>query len=340
MWVFGVVVVGVVEGWAGAAAAAGAEPLLVVVEAAPEVDADAGEIRRAVSAELNVSAIGPLASAREGAERVLIVGVDRTRIVVALRDRSASPVVRVIPSPAEQAARVRAVAWLAGNLVRDQVSGIVAAASNTKSLLADMPSLAQPDAHDPAPATGAPPEPVQPPAFEAPAATLAAGPALGPPDPPRWSFSVEAGPVTGFYSKWERKWTPYRALGMLWRVDARHLAADRGFFVGGSLEGVNGGSSGEMAGVSGICGWVRRHGPWAFETSVGAGLDAVRTQSVLTDGTVSPSMDVGATGVAAVALARAVGDAAAVFLRVGGHLSTVDESDWFVSTTVGVSYGL
>ncbi|HVT07782.1 MAG TPA: hypothetical protein VHO67_09995 [Polyangia bacterium] len=344
----------VVAGWAAVAAAA-AEPLLVVVEAAPEVDADAGEIRRAVSAELNVPAIGPLASAGEGAERALIVGVDRTRIAVALRDRSASPVVRVIPSPAERAARVRAVAWLAGNLVRDQVSEIVAGASDTKSLLADMPSLAQPDAHDAAPEIGAPLERVQPPAFEAPAATLAAAPALGPPEPPRWSFSVEAGPVTGFYSVWERKWTPYRSLGTLWRVDGRRFSADRRFFVGGSLEGVTGSPDSEVAGAAGLCGWVRRRGPWAFETIVGAGLDVARREWLLMETatatspapgafvssmTVTHSLAGGAYGTAAVALSRAIGAAGALFLRVGAHVSTVDESDLFVSTTLGVSYGL
>lgn len=140
VWVFAAAVLGLIQGRAAAAE----EPLLVVVEAAPEVDADAGEIRRAVSGELGLETVAPAMPAAELAERALIVGVERTRIAVALRGRYEPPVVRVIPSPAEHGARVRAIAWLAGNLVRDQVSGIVASAGDTNSALANLPVLAAP----------------------------------------------------------------------------------------------------------------------------------------------------------------------------------------------------
>ena len=192
-WVFAVGATAVMAGRLPAAVAAD-EPLLVVVDASPQVSADAAEIRRAIGAELGLMAVSSTAAASETADRAIIVGVDRKRIAVALRARYAPPVVRWIPSPAEYTARVRAIAWLAGNLVRDQVSGIVAVPTETASPLASMPALDPPTPAPTSPEPVQPRPPTEPPALQAAAIVSAALPAP-PPASPRWFLAIEAGPA-------------------------------------------------------------------------------------------------------------------------------------------------
>ncbi len=82
---------------AGTARAAG-DPLLVVVEAPPALDADAGEIRRAIGSELHAETIAPLKAPGEPPERALIVALDHQRIAVSLRRPDAAPIARAIPA--------------------------------------------------------------------------------------------------------------------------------------------------------------------------------------------------------------------------------------------------
>ena len=99
--------------------------LLVVVEAPPALEADAAEIRRAIGAELHARTIAPMSTPAEAPGRALIVALDRDRIAMSLRASDGTSVVRVIPAPVERGARLRAIAWLAGNLARDESSELV-----------------------------------------------------------------------------------------------------------------------------------------------------------------------------------------------------------------------
>ncbi len=121
-------------------------PLLVVVEAPPALDADAAEIRRAIGTELRSQTIAPMKRGGEPPERALIVAFDRDRIAMSLRTNDGAPIVRDIPAPADPTARLRAIAWLAGNLARDQVTPLVAEAPIDMTPLATIPAIAPPPA--------------------------------------------------------------------------------------------------------------------------------------------------------------------------------------------------
>ena len=133
----------------GRGARASDAPLLVVVEAPPALDADAAEIRRVIGGELRSPTVAPTQNASEVGDRTLIIALERDRMTMSLHTNDASPVVRAIRLPAERDARLRAIAWLAGNLVRDQVSPI----------LSEAPPEPPPDARLAAPVVAADPHP-------------------------------------------------------------------------------------------------------------------------------------------------------------------------------------
>ena len=85
----------------------------------PALDADAAEIRRAIGTELHARTVAPMSTPAEVPGRALIVALDRERIAMSLRANDGTSVARIIPAPVERAARLRAIAWLAGNLARD-----------------------------------------------------------------------------------------------------------------------------------------------------------------------------------------------------------------------------
>ena len=288
VWAVGMAVTAVVAG-SPAAAAAAEKPVLVVVEGALGGDDDPAEIRRAIAAELHQPAVAPVAAESEAAERALIVGVERHRVAVALRAPDAAPVLRVIPAPADHAARVRAITWLAGNLARDQVSGIVTDTPPTASGLAEMPALAPTTPGNTAIEPAAPHPKTEPPPYEPPAGTVFAGAAPAALERPRWVLSLEAGPVVGIGGT-ALNFSPL-SLATLWRVELRHFSADHLFFIGVSAEGTAGSNFGlsaytipyqpETFGAAGLCGWVRRRERWAAEATLGMGVDIGPSASAL-----------------------------------------------------------
>ena len=127
VWVGVVTLVGV--GIAPVARAADERPLLVVVEVGAGVGQDPAEVRRAIGGELHRAVVAPTDAAAAGAGDLLLVVVNRDRIALALHERSDERVARSIPSPADTAARLRAVGWLAGKIARDQVTPLLATPS-------------------------------------------------------------------------------------------------------------------------------------------------------------------------------------------------------------------
>ena len=123
-WIAAVGVLGAALVVGGSAAGAG-DPLLVVVEAQPGSGVDAGEVRRRIATELGQPVVSPRDLTATAASNVLIVAIDKSAIRVSLREGALTRVSRVIPDTAEGSARLRAIAWLAGNLARDQVSPIL-----------------------------------------------------------------------------------------------------------------------------------------------------------------------------------------------------------------------
>src|SRR5690242_20524063 len=176
------VVIGVALALRGVPAQAAGDPLLVVVEAPPALELDAGEVRRAIGAELREPTRAPTKLAGDPAERLLIVAVEHERITMSLRDSGGDAIARAISTPPEPAARLRAIRWLAGNLARDQVSALVAQPPDTP---------APPPPEPPRP----PPRVVEPPRFEAPPATVTARPEPAKPATAAWTLAAAAGPA-------------------------------------------------------------------------------------------------------------------------------------------------
>ncbi len=344
----------------GRPAHAAEEPLLVVVEAPPALDADAAEIRRAIGTELKVPTSAPMRATGEPAGRALIVALDHDRIAMSLRSVDGAPIGRIIPAPTDPAARLRAIAWLAGNLARDQVTPIVAEAP------LDMPSLATILPAPPVtPATEPPPLAEVTPAAPSPGSLSEISTISTRAQETKsftghfWTIGVADGPTTNFPlcgqpSGWPTPCAPFFQSGTAWRLELQRRSRIDGFFQGAALEGTAGsGFAPQLIGTSAFVGSSRRHGRWSLESTIGVGLEL---SNACCGASVVTSMQTTANGFAstvttgdtlrpalfadgAVALAHPIAESLDAVLRIGAHLST-DVSDWFLSATLGLRYNL
>jgi hypothetical protein len=206
-WVLGLILVGVSMAGAPARANAGAarspgSPLLVIVETGPGAGCDAEAVRKAIAAELGseVAALAstPVVALAGPRADVLVVAIDRDRIVVTWRGRGDHDLTRSAAAPAERAARLLVLALLAGNVARDQGAS---------------PTLPEALA-----APGAPAAPTSHPALAAPAPsatrteeslTLVRAEGLAPPSEfPGWTLSLGVGAATTFRGPYTTAQTP------------------------------------------------------------------------------------------------------------------------------------
>jgi hypothetical protein len=200
---FGVLVTAVLVSRGALAADPALDPPLMV---AAEIDAglgvDARAVREAIGAELHRTITAPAAGPDADLRDVLLVSMSRERTVVSFRARTDEAAARAIRTPADRAARLHAVAWLAGNLARDQVSPLVMVAA----LESAPPSDAATEAPAPPPAattappdvrTAAPPPIAASPSHVAPAPstvlTRRSEDAPAPLAAPTWIFSLAGG---------------------------------------------------------------------------------------------------------------------------------------------------
>jgi hypothetical protein len=343
----------------GPVARAAEAPLLVVVEAPSSLDADAAEIRRAIGSELGTETIAPLKTPADPPERVLIVALDRERIAMSLRTNDAAPIVRTIPAPSEHAARLRAIAWLAGNLARDQVN----------PLLATLPDAPPAPAASTATNTSPPSPPAsqsfEPPPFEPTVGTVAAHFDPTPPRRSPWTLGAAAGPAISLYETVHSlrqsifgSWNASSAEGevansatTVWRVELRRRADGSHLFTGLALEGssINYNSIDfEIIGAAGFVGSARQLGRWSMETTLGAGIDlgeqAIQTGTYSAgtgftsaiSGAIRPSLYATARLTAAHPLFESV----AVLLSIDAHVSVIDEFDNYLASMLGLRYNL
>jgi hypothetical protein len=272
----------VMLGAGGAARGAPADqaPLLVIVEPGSGADLTAADARRAIGAELARPLVAPSDATAADTPEILLVAVGGSEIRMSLRGGPTGPVSRAIPAPAERAARLRALAWLAGNVARDQASQFVAA-----ELAPPAPSApAAPPTPPPTPVSPAPEPPptapVEPPAF-VPAATVAARPVEAPAGS-SWAVGVLAGPTASLLYG-----APYavhasgspQIYGFNYQLEALHRGAAGSPIFGAVLEG--GAGFGDdprihVLGVAALAGvrWQRRR--WSIEATVGASVEGVR----------------------------------------------------------------
>jgi hypothetical protein len=355
---------GIFVALAGRPARAADGPLLVVVEAPPALDADASEIRRAIGAELRSETIAPMKTSAASPGRALIVALDRERIAMSLRAGDATPIARSIPAPPEHAARLRAIAWLAGNLARDQVTPILADAANLPSTPNATEPLGTsasrgPDDTTPSPAHRSMNEPPQ---FEAPAATVAAHVDPERAQPTAWTIGAATGPAISLYEtghvlrqsifgSWGANSVGqiFDDIATIWRIDLRHRTNGSRLFTGLALEGSAGdGSQSEIIGAMGLVGSAIRLGGWSLEGSLGVGLDlserpgpveivaSGNTTTVFQDSPLRPSQ----FAAGSLAVSHAIVDSVDLALSLDAHVSTTDEFDGYLATMIGLRYRL
>jgi hypothetical protein len=367
---------GMLTALTGGSARAVDGPLLVVVEAPPALDADAAEIRRAIGTELHSRTVAPMKTPTETSDRALIVALDRDRIAMSLRTSDAAPVARSIPAPPERAARLRAIAWLAGNLARDQVTPILAEAPIEMPSLATLPPPATTSATtEPPPLPSLPssgyPVSESPPAADSTTTISTRFRDQEPAGSVRWSISAADGPTTGFPvgntngglggsgPGAPQLYNPFRSgfwngfWGSAWRIDVQRRTKANGPFVGAALGGTAGDWAPQLLGVTAFVGSARHLGHWSFEPTIGAGLElaevsggnTVLTQSsndttFTTTETTSNALRPALCADATIAIGHPVSDSLDAFVRLGLHATTIGLDNWFLSATLGLRYNL
>ena len=345
----------------GRPARAAEEPLLVVVEAPPSVDVDAAEIRRAIGIELRSRTIAPMSVPTETPGRALIVALDRDRIAMSLRTNDGAAIGRVIPAPVDHAARLRAIAWLAGNLARDQVSPILAEAPPEPSPLATIPALPgtavatePPPAKTETPAPEAPPSNAPPPSGTGDTTLSIRAQPPEKPGPLRWSISGSIGPVIAYIDRtsWGATWSSVEFQpSTAWQITVQRRREHERLVIGGRLEGTynhsGNGQGPQLLGADVFVGSDWRFRYCSLEATIGAGPEA---GSVWHSGGSAYSnppqsyyyntyqFDLYAQGTlsAAVPLAASVEG----ILQFGINLNSADQEHWFAASTIGLRYTL
>ena len=350
----------------GRPAHAAEEPLLVVVEAPPALDADAAEIRRAIGTELKAPTSAPMKATGEPAGRALIVALDHDRIAMSLRSGDGAPIGRIIPAPTDHAARLRAIAWLAGNLARDQVSPILAEGPADSPPLAAIPAL--PDAGiatEPPPAPTSSPPTVAPPSRPSHPASDLGGATLSlrteprsPADPLRWSISGSVGPVVGGVTR--VRGSGWASFGLqpstAWQLTVQRRREHERLVIGGTLEGTynedGNGDGPQLIGAHVFVGADWRFRYCNLEATIGAGPEGAKsTPSEIVSYTTPGNGFVSSinaysvyrldfytqgTAIAAIPLSGSVEG----LLGLGAHLNAFQDKNWFATATIGLRYTL
>ena len=327
-------------------------PLLVIVEVGAGGGCDPGDVRQAIRAELGAATIAAPSEARASeATRALLVGVERSQVAMLLHRDTAPPLARTIPVPAERGARLSAIAWLARNLVRDQVSDVVAAAASpppaartatTPVIPADFPPLEPPPLRA---------------SFDANASDVREAPVV---------VKTGSAPGRGARSGWlvtaagglnslpsEMLYKDYVAPvgvgdmafggGTTWMLELQRLTTS-GHIIGVALDARL--RFLDRFGAAAFIGsrWARRR--WALETTIGAGIEDATTPGGQTTTITGSSMNgINSTTETRTAVTLAlylrgglagfvdVSDSLAIMARVGAHLSPLGghtDANWLL----------
>jgi len=324
-------------------------PLLVVVESPPGLGVDAAAVRQRVASELDRPVVSPRDPSAAAATDILVVALDGGQVQLSLREGSVTRVARAIPDLADRSARLRAIAWLAGNLARDQVSAIVPLlpATHAAALAGDRPVPApgpEPERRDAV--TEPPPLPPVPlPAAPAASVFKREEAAEAAPDR-RWLVTVTGGRTATrvCFSATECA-VPIMVYESSYALELQRQPTTGGLSIGGALDA---GPVQHLLGALGFVGsrWQRRR--WYLEATLGAGILAARIQALTT--TVSNSTVTGTasettltTQVQPALYVRAVGslgvpisDDLDLVARLGIHLTSNGRNTDFLSATAGV----
>jgi hypothetical protein len=105
------------------------QPLLVIVERGRGATANPDQVRRAIAEELKRSVVGPTDVAARSASQMLVVTLAPDSVAMQMRTAGDPAPRRRIEPLASGDSSLRVVAWLAGNVARDQATELMDAAS-------------------------------------------------------------------------------------------------------------------------------------------------------------------------------------------------------------------
>jgi len=346
-WISLLVAVPAIAAVAAGAARAADERLLVVVESAPGAGIDPREVRQTVGAELGMPVVAPEDPTAAQASNVLIVEVDKADIRMSLRGSAAGLVGRTIPAPLDRPTRLREIGWLAGNLARDQVSGIVAAPAarpdGSKPLL--VAELEPPPATEPSP----PPAAATPTASSSPepAATVtASSTGLGRPGP-QWAITATRGPTANTYGlKGEMP-----LIGNdTYQIEVQRESSPGGVILGCALDV---GPVSSAFGIAAFVGSSWRSRRWFLEATAGVGIELVEeAETIYTNSTLTGTSSMTSLTRTALPYARGIGeigyainDSFDLLARLGVSLANLSSNggNWdsdFVSAGLGLRFRL
>ena len=364
----------------------------MVVEGTAGPGRDADELRRAIADELHVSVIAPGDenrdrpasgtddSAAPNASDVLIVAVDSKRIAMSLRRSPRDLVSRTIPAPAEASVRRKAVALLAGNLARDQVSAIVAmpataelssssgatlnpattampmstpvVTSTTVHLELQPPPLATAASIEAAASSGLASKQIEPGPEAVIATQSAPGQAV---NGPQWSITVAAGfTALSLPNQWDGQPTGTTSYaGPSWdtstHVEIQHNDATARLW-GVALEV---GSAIHLFGAAAFIGSRLRYKSWFLEASVGLGVEATKGMvghsslqyssvgGLFSTQTLSPETQATIYARGLVTVGLPVTSSLDLVVHVGAHLSATGLEPFLLTTPmIGARYRL
>jgi len=239
------------------------EPILVVVEATPDAALSADDIRAEVTAELGVPVLGPSEMEGTTSAETLIIEIGARAAVLVFHPRDGAIRRRKIDLPADDPGRRKTIAWLAQNLVKDQVAGLPEVTS--KQTQVEQPVAAPPPSSplEPPPHSPRPPQraPEDLPVTAEKAQPTAEARSL-------WSIAVSGGPTLHFLTNLGWKWDPWRS-GNEWEIEAQRSMGT--WTAGVALD--FGEQDIPLVGLAGFVGDGWQRGNWRLEGTVGAGLE-------------------------------------------------------------------
>jgi hypothetical protein len=339
-------------------ARASVEPLVVVVETRAGAAVDPVEVRRVIAAELRAPVRAPRDQEADETSDLMIVAVDRAEIRMSLRAHAASVVSRLVPAPGDPKARLQWIGWLAGNLARDQVSAVVAAAP-VPAAVSPAPTEGElpPRAQVPPPITPTtePPPLADSPARERiPAAdnVVAARSAPAALSRPTWSLTIGGGPSALWAGTGDRIQPLWPGPG-IWYLEVQRRLSAGPLIVGAALDvGPDmalGGRSPSLnfIGGSALVGAGHRFGRTFVEATAGLGLEVYQSVATVQTTTTSatgiqpqtqaiPIVVVGLYLRGQATVGFALSRSLDLLASAGGHLGSVSKWDHFVTTSLGL----
>ena len=323
---------------------------MVVVEAAADSGVTPEEVRVAVAKEVAGPVAAPSDPAVEGNSETLVIAIKEKEAILSFRSRAGALRRRSVALPEDHKDRVKTLAWVAMNLAKDQVVGLLGDATDTDPRAM---ALVPPPTETAAPADVKPPlpAPVKNAEFaKEPMAATELHEASQPQSP--WSLSAFAGPSMHLISPMagtnKLAWSLWRQDGLEYELEAQRPLWDR--MVGVALD--MGASDLPVVALAVFIGDGWQRGRLRLDATAGLGLELTDRQVVShtyvdssTGGQsltseMSTQMRPRLYGRGNLTLTWSVRRTFALTLRAALHMATDDLYFWYGSALLGVRINL